>query len=76
MSQMLHTVLLKSLQPHVKQITLYSNSLGGKNRIKNFATALAFTLQEHKNQIDHKFLEPGHMSLEIDSVHAAVENLR
>ena len=71
-------IYLQGLPPTTKHETLYSDSCGGQNRNRFFATALLYALNESTSieSIDHKFLESGHTEMEGDSIHAAVEHAK
>lgn len=66
---------LSNLSGEVKNITLYSDSCFGQN--KNSYVALMFSLfassGNHIDQIDHKFLIPGHTHMECDVDHSIIE---
>ena len=65
---------LKVLDLGVKKVTLYSDSCPGQN--KNIIIAsmfLAAVKSLHTEEINQKFLEPGHTQMEVDSIHACIE---
>ena len=65
---------LKVLDLGVKKVTLYSDSCPGQN--KNIIIAsmfLAAVKSLHIEEINQKFLEPGHTQMEVDSIHACIE---
>lgn len=61
--------------PHVEDITFYSDTCTGQNRNQYVAGSLFYSLTQHKNiqRINHTFFERGHSQMENDSVHSAIE---
>ena len=62
---------LKILDVGVKKVTLYSDSCPGQN--KNIIIASMFLAAVKSldiEEINQKFLEPGHTQMEVDSIHA------
>lgn len=70
----LHKYLKQSSQ-HVKEITFYSDTCAGQN--KNSFLCLMFMLAmkdlPHIENVNHKFLVPGHTHMECDGVHSVIE---
>ncbi len=59
----------------VKHVCLFANSCGGQNRTQFTAAAIMLAAQ----QFDFAalcFLESGHMQMEVDSVHSAIEDAK
>jgi hypothetical protein len=72
----LYYYLKEGLPANVKHLTIFSDTCGGQNRNRNIAALLLWTVQNHNhlNIIEQKFLESGHTYMEVDSMHAAIEN--
>ena len=65
---------LSSLPTTVEEAVLYSDTCGGQNRNQFTAALLLYVVQKtHLSVIHQKFLERGHTSMEVDSMHAAIE---
>jgi hypothetical protein len=65
---------LQTLPTTVNKVTLYSDSCSGQNRNTSMigmmlAAVELLSIQE----INHKFLEPGHTQMEVDSMHSCIE---
>ena len=59
----------------VEHVILYSDACTGQNRNQTVAACLLHSVATIPNIeiIDHKFLERGHIHMECDSMHAAIE---
>jgi len=68
---------IQTLSPEVKNVTLYSDSCGGQNRNHNIMALMIYIIQTTNiDQIEHKFMESGHSTMEVDSMHSAIENAK
>lgn len=56
-------------------ITLYSDGCGYQNRNQFLSNALSNFAVKHKKIIEQKFLEKGHIQMEVDSIHAKIEKI-
>lgn len=70
----LHQFIL-TLPPTCKKLILYSDCCPGQNRNTTVASMLFYAMKTHAtlDEIELKFLEPGHTQMECDSMHAAIE---
>lgn len=69
---------LMDLPPNVAHFTMYSNTCGGQNSNSHFA-AMCISVLQHSvtlQQIDHKFLLPGHTHMKCDSDHSLIEKMK
>lgn len=60
----------------VKHLTIFSDTCGGQNRNQFIAALLLWAVNSipHIDIIEQKFLESGHTHMEVDSMHASIEN--
>lgn len=60
----------------VKHLTIFSDTCGGQNRNQFIAALLLWAVNaiDHIDIIEKKFLESGHTQMEVDSMHASIEN--
>ena len=67
--------LMECVGPEIKKVVLYSDSCGGQNKNSYVSAMFAYLLRHHPSiqQIDHKFLIPGHTHMECDADHATIE---
>lgn len=64
----------KSLPSSVTKIIAYSDSCGGQNKNKNICKLFMFLVKAtNLEEIQHKFLEPGHTYMECDRDFAIIE---
>jgi len=66
---------VSNLPNNIKTVILYSDFCAGQNK-NSFISAMFFTILEKKTsiqQINHKFLVPGHTHMECDSDHSLIE---
>lgn len=66
---------LMQLPDTVRVVTLYSDSCAGQNK-NSHLSSMFFCLLTKKtslNEINHKFLEPGHTHMECDTDHSLIE---
>ena len=62
------------LPPHVKHLSLFSDTCGGQNRNIQVASLFLNLVQVTElSIIEQKFLESGHLYMECDSMHSAIE---
>lgn len=54
-------------------VLLYSDGCTYQNRNSTLSTALSNLATEKNVRIVHKYLEPGHTQMEVDSVHSTIE---
>ena len=60
--------------PHVKHLSLFSDTCGGRNRNIQVASLFLNLVQVTELSImEQKFLESGHSYMECDSMHSAIE---
>ena len=65
---------LSSLPDTVKRVSFHSDSCGGQNRNQDVASVLMHSVQSLPlEEITLNFLETGHIQMECDSMHAAIE---
>jgi len=65
---------LSSLPTTVEEAVLYSDTCGGQNRNQFIAALLLYAVHTTGlSVIQQKFLERGHTSMEVDSMHSAIE---
>ena len=67
---------LKSLPNTIKEVSLWSDTYSGQNRNQYIATMFLFALKSlpHLSKITHNYLESGHSSMEVDSMHSSIES--
>ena len=66
--------LLKE-NPKVKKVTLISDACGGQTRNKKIAALCLFLVRHTQiEEIDHIFMVSGHSHMEVDSMHATIED--
>ena len=67
---------LKSLPNTIKEVSLWSDTCSGQNRNQYIATMFLFALKSlpHLSKITHNYLESGHSSMEVDSMHSSIES--
>lgn len=67
-------IFLKSLPPHVKHVSFFSDSCTGQNRNRYVATIMKYAVHALPLEtIEIKFLEVGHTQMECDSMHSVIE---
>lgn len=65
------------LPPHVKEVSLWSDTCGGQNRNQHVASLLLYLVQVTDIEIiQHNFLESGHSYMEADSMHSSIEHAK
>lgn len=66
---------LMQLPDTVKLVTLYSDSCAGQNKNSHLSSMFFYLLSKKTslNEINHKFLEPGHTHMECDTDHSLIE---
>ena len=65
---------LCSIAKNKRHVSLFSDSCGGQNRNQYVVGAAHFALNNcHLERVDLKFLVSGHTSMEVDSMHSAIE---
>ena len=58
----------------VKEVSLYSDTVGGQNRNQNVAAQFMYAIQTIKIEvITHNFLENRHSKMKCDSMHSSIE---
>ena len=69
---------IRSLPATIHHIKSFSDTCGGQNRNVHVAAAMLYAVRsiDHLHTIDLKFMESGHSSMEVDSMHAAIERER
>lgn len=71
----LYKYLQHNVDPEIKTLTFYSDTCAGQNKNSYLPVMFMLLLQKNPNlqQIDHKFLEPGHTHMECDTDHSIIE---
>ena len=69
---------LESLPEHVTHVSSFSDTCSGQNRNIHVTASLLHAVRKIPNLeiIDLKFMESGHSSMEVDSMHSAIEKAR
>ena len=69
---------LHNLPRSVRHFTSFSDTCAGQNRNQFMAAAMLHAVQQidHIETIDLKYMESGHSYIEVDSMHATIENAR
>ena len=69
---------LHNLPCSVRLFTSFSDTCAGQNRNQFVAAAMIHAVQQidHFEMIDLKYMESGHSYMEVDSMHATIENAR
>ena len=67
-----------NLPRSVRHFTSFSDTCAGQNRNQFVAAAMLHAVQQidHLETIDLKYMESGHSYMEVDSMHATIENAR
>lgn len=68
--------LSSQLPKTVTELSIFSDTCSGQNRNQYISALLLWAVQkvDHLQIIEQKFLESGHSHMEVDSMHAAIEN--
>lgn len=68
--------MFKTLPDNVREVLVFSDTCGGRNRNQYIASLFLFITQTFNdiNVIEHKFMEKGHSKMEVDSMHGAIEH--
>ncbi|KAK3932989.1 Penicillin-binding protein PbpB [Frankliniella fusca] len=56
-----------------KEIVFYSDNCAGQNKNRFLFSMLQLAAVKYSIKITHRFLEPGHTMMEVDSIHARIE---
>lgn len=68
---------LSELPERVQHVTLFSDCCGGQNRNKFITATLLYAVHTTSfSVIEQKFLETGHIQMEVDSMHSALEQVK
>lgn len=63
------------LPTSITDISIFSDTCSGQNYNQYLTCLMVYLVQtKHLNVIEHKYLESGHIYMEADSVHSAIEN--
>ena len=75
---LLYLYLRDYVKPHVKHVTIPSDSTVSQNRNQYIAALLLLAVQclPVIETIEQKFLEPGHTEMEVDSMHSSIDSSR
>ncbi|XP_034238082.1 uncharacterized protein LOC117643346 [Thrips palmi] len=57
-----------------KELIFYSDNCGGQNKNRFIFSMLQLAAVRYSVKITHRFLETGHTMMEVDSIHARIEN--
>ena len=73
------SLYIKGLPSHIQKVSFFSDCCSGQNRNRIVAVALLHVLNSQDssisiNEIEQNFLEPGHTSMEVDSMHSSIES--
>ncbi len=68
----------ETLPPTTTHVSSFSDTCGGQNRNVHVASAMlhAVRTSDHLKVIDFKYMESGHSSMEVDSMHSSIEKAR
>ncbi|CAH1114891.1 unnamed protein product [Psylliodes chrysocephalus] len=71
----LYKQLIDNLDPEIKTLTFYSDTCAGQNKNSFLPIMFMLLMREIKSleNINHKFLEPGHTHMECDTDHSIIE---
>lgn len=70
-----YTFIMNDLKADVKSLTMYSDTCGGQNKNTHVAAMCIVAVLQSPSleEINHKFLVPGHTHMECDTSHALIE---
>ena len=69
---------LINLPQEISSVSMFSDRCAGQNHNRFMCTALYMAVQDSHTLevVDQKYLVPGHTQMEVDSIHATIENTR
>lgn len=56
-----------------KTFKLWSDNCAGQNKNRNLFAMYLYVASKYSVEITHRYLEPGHTQMEVDSIHANIE---